>query len=169
MMVQSIDKFDDMETYSIYVTDSLRIKSDILSSTVEPLAIGTHASVDAQPCVSVVLKPLGHTLLSADSVWLFIMSLIVAVVIGLVRFRASQFVVQIVSLVASNFHWRSITSSLDIQNFWPSRILHAVFYADISIVIYETIVSLDIRSVMGFSGIPLFGVIVLAVVSFFVF
>lgn len=111
-------------------------------------------------------KPLGQAALGADSVWLFMASLLSLSIVGFVHMRFAPFVSQILSLLTSTFNWRSVVDSLKVQRYWASRLIFASSCLLITLALYEIVTATRLDSHISFHGFRLFVALFAAVISY---
>lgn len=126
-----------------------------------------HTSV--RPSSALPNKPLGQTSLGADSVWIFIVSLIGLSFIGFIHMRFSPFISPMISLLTSSFNWRSVVESLKVQRFWAGRILFAASCILLSLAAYEIVTAAHLDQNLSFHGFKLFAIIFMLLVSALLF
>lgn len=157
----------------LFQTDTARISTDLAAvksfSGVSTAHTDYVTSISPSTDGQLIYKPLGHTALNADTVWLFAITIIAGLIIGIVRSRATLFFQQMLTLTYSGFHWRSVTESMTLQNYWPSRLLHTAFYILTAVIIYDIYIATGHTSVDDLSGIKLYGAILGATCLFYIF
>lgn len=158
-------------TLYLFSADTIRTQHDLQSAIVsEPL----HSVMMGQYVEKVEVhngleyKELQHAALYPDMIWLFALSALVACLVGLVRTISPSFIGQMLSLLFSDFHWRSVVDSLTLQNRVVSRILRYSFYVVLAILLYEIYHATGHSTMMGFSGIELYGLFFATVFIYFV-
>ena len=131
--------------------------------------IASRADVTTVPSTRLEYKELGQTALGGDGLWIFAVSVVAMLMTGFVHLRSRQFIPQMVSLLTSSFHWRSVSESLHLQNYWNSRMLQVSFYLLSSLAIYEIAMAYGYNVHTEVQGLELYGIILLLSVGFYTF
>ncbi len=158
-------------TLQLFSTDTLRLEHDmpLAMHTVQPQSI-VSAGYTEHSVTSTIFeyKELQQTPLNADMIWLFAFSTLAACVVGLARTLSPMFIGQLLSLIVSNFHWRAVTESLTMQNRVIGRILRLAFYVVSAVLLYEIFIATGHTTALGFSGIELYGFMLVSILIYFV-
>lgn len=159
-------------TLFLFQSDTLRAETDmqsVVGAMQSQSVVNAIYPERAENIQYLEYKELQHTPLHADMVWLFALSAIVACVVGVVRALSPTFLGQMLSLLFSNFHWRSVVDSFLLQNNVVCKILRLSAYIVGAILLYEIFVATGHTEALGFSGLKLYGIILLCVYIFFLF
>ncbi len=157
-------------TLYLFGADTLRVGNDLKTSVANAPShtILTGQYTEYAPSDNALeYKNLQHPALYPDMIWLFALSALVGCMVGLVRTISPSFLGQMLSLIFSNFYWRVVTDSLTLQNRGVCRILRYTSYVIFAILFYETYLATGHQTMLGFSGIQLYGVMLLIVIIYF--
>ena len=101
-------------------------------------ATATHTTLPAQELQH---QPRAGAPLTADAQWISAIIIGVIVMLGVVKAISTDYIPRVMSLAYSDFNWNNIIDSMQLRDFWSSKILLASSQITFSIFLYELIIS----------------------------
>lgn len=110
---------------------------------IEPAAIDSTylysnaAAHTTQSPVELQYHPRAIAPLAADVQWITILLVGVTIMLGVVKAISNDYISRVMTLTYSDFNWNSIIESIEVRNFWSSRLLLLASQVTFSILLYE--------------------------------
>ena len=79
--------------------------------------------------------------LNSDVQWIMTIVVGVVVLLGVVKAISNDYISRVMSLIYSDFNWSGIIASIEVRNYWSSRILLVTSQIVFSLLLYEMIIS----------------------------